>query len=576
MIGEVYFISIGINTYGSLGAVDSRTVLHIRNLSSSPLMGQRGIIDNAAIRSIDTIITGATNTVHLIDGTETKDNVTVGKSLLYTWGSSFPFDVSNTFDSSSSPPTVLPLPYRITSANFLKLNPTLIIAPGTALFSSTDIPVSPSFAIVPIITINPSPKTNINPAIIITQITTGMHHCIVRDKEGNIYSWGTDNSCGQLGRNIDPSIDRFASSGIVPTRIENFGPQTMTGAVIYLSSGYNHNGFITSKNQLYLWGDDSHGQCSGLSADMTIDNTTVHSTSESTASLSVPYPTRVSFLDGLPLHNYSSQSITKNIPLSITHEGATLTNAIVSISDEHHGYMYRVSCGAWHTAVLTLQGDLYTCGEKSHGALGHSLTPHDPEEEKDKEEEEYEPFVLNSSSRSVQLSNELTLPDVQSFVPIDELLQYKYDRGCLTGIVTEFRKVTIPLSPPPPYHPEPTDTDNQSSTETNKRYRTPDNESYLSMQIEEVACTSRATLVRTVTNSVYVWGTACLPGKLGDTKKMNNCNDSYYSLQRFTLVPQRLPIEQYLASALPSSSLSLSIRPYSLAVGREHYVISCR
>lgn len=70
------------------------------------------------------------------------------------------------------------------------------------------------------------------------------------------------------------------------------------------------------------------------------------------------------------------------------------------------GIVSTVSCGAWHTAIVSSSGDVYTLGNASHGALGH-IYP---------------------------LMHGVTVAECEEAVGTDKLFASRYELGCFSGI----------------------------------------------------------------------------------------------------------------------------------------------
>eukprot|EP01084_Bolivina_argentea_P254331 427549_1 len=93
-----------------------------------------------------------------------------------------------------------------------------------------------------------------NKNIINTQC--GARHCLFLDCDGNVYTVGTDNSCGQRGFKRDKN------------KIIGKNEQYLIDVndiIIDISCGGDHSIVLTEKNNLFFWGFNGFGQCSSIS-----------------------------------------------------------------------------------------------------------------------------------------------------------------------------------------------------------------------------------------------------------------------------------------------------------------------
>lgn len=131
------------------------------------------------------------------------------------------------------------------------------------------------------------------------QVICGKYHTVVVTTKGNLYTWG-NNNFGQLGIGLDKMYIT------IPCQIRDI-PK-----VKQVSAGTYHTAFITNKGELYTCGDNRSGQLGILGTTGT------------------------------------------DIPLKITFpEGIT-----------------DVSCGENHTVCITEDGQLYSFGSNHRGQLG--------------------------------------------------------------------------------------------------------------------------------------------------------------------------------------------------------------
>ena len=149
------------------------------------------------------------------------------------------------------------------------------------------------------------PKLNSNFSEAILQIAAGDTHCIALSKSGNVLSFG-GNRRGQLG-------DGQLTSSPVPRVSSHLRHRP----VVSISAGANHCMALTVSGNLYVWGDNTHGQ-------LGLGDTNFRA-----------YPT----------NNRSLRS----------------------------AKVCQISAGGNHSAVVTPQGRLFTFGANASGQLGIGL-----------------------------------------------------------------------------------------------------------------------------------------------------------------------------------------------------------
>ncbi|KAF0682697.1 Aste57867_25215 [Aphanomyces stellatus] len=133
-------------------------------------------------------------------------------------------------------------------------------------------------------------------------------------EQGHVYTWGRrDNGQLGLGRKwLHLEIETDGASSFTPTRIDpaQFGNEK----VVQVSAGAFHTAAVTETGAVFTWGKEDYGM---LGVGHTAD---IHK------------PRKVTLFDSEPA--------------------------------------IRVSCGGWHTAVVTRSGDAYVFGRGEYGRLG--------------------------------------------------------------------------------------------------------------------------------------------------------------------------------------------------------------
>ncbi|XP_072984660.1 PH, RCC1 and FYVE domains-containing protein 1 [Typha latifolia] len=188
------------------------------------------------------------------------------------------------------------------------------------------------------------------------------------DALGDVLIWGEGTADGILGG----GNTRVSSS--LGAKMDSHVPKALESAVILdvqnISCGRRHAALVTKQGEIYCWGEESggrlgHGVDSDVSQPKLIDalvNTNIelvacgeHHTCAVTLSGDLYTWGDGTFNFGLLGHgNEVSHWIPKRVngPLEGIHVSS-------------------ISCGPWHTAVVTSSGQLFTFGDGTFGVLGH-------------------------------------------------------------------------------------------------------------------------------------------------------------------------------------------------------------
>ncbi|TYZ64918.1 hypothetical protein PybrP1_001141 [[Pythium] brassicae (nom. inval.)] len=146
----------------------------------------------------------------------------------------------------------------------------------------------------------------------IVKISCGGAHTAALTDKGHVYMWGRCDS-GQLGIDrewLRDSDDDSMLGSSRPHRVDGFGADK----VVQVACGAFHSAAVTDSGAVYIWGKEDYGMLGvGQSSD-------------------VQRPQRIEFFDTLPA--------------------------------------LRVSCGGWHTVVVTKSGACYSFGRGEYGRLG--------------------------------------------------------------------------------------------------------------------------------------------------------------------------------------------------------------
>ncbi|XP_041007909.1 ultraviolet-B receptor UVR8 isoform X2 [Juglans microcarpa x Juglans regia] len=201
----------------------------------------------------------------------------------------------------------------------------------------------------------------------IVQISAGYHHSCAVTVDGELYMWGK-NSNGQLGLG-----KRAAATVHLPTKVECLDGITIKMAAL----GSEHSVAITDGGEALSWGLGGSGRL-GHGHESSVFGF-FKSNSEYT-------PRLIKNLEGIKVKNVAagllhSACIDENGCVFIFGEKVAYKvgvgdgdNATARVKISKLPYSEEVSCGGYHTCVLTSSGQLYTWGSNENGCLGIGST----------------------------------------------------------------------------------------------------------------------------------------------------------------------------------------------------------
>ena len=210
------------------------------------------------------------------------------------------------------------------------------------------------------VTLTPPPARGIR----ISQADAGDLHSAAVGSDGSLYTWGDNDSHGQLGRDTAGKQDSHPSKADTPAGV-NF---------IHVSAGYGFSVALGSDGSLYSWGDNAHGQLGRA----------VTSDTPANRPNKVETPAGITFVQASAGGSHAvalgsdgniytwgdngtgrlGRTVTSGSPAD--KPGKADTPADVTFTS--------VSAGQGHTVAVDTQGEIYTWGDNTHGELGRDTT----------------------------------------------------------------------------------------------------------------------------------------------------------------------------------------------------------
>lgn len=187
------------------------------------------------------------------------------------------------------------------------------------------------------------------------------------DALGDVFIWGEGTGDGVLGGGSH-RVGSFASG------IDGRLPKALESSVVLdihsLACGSRHAVLVTKQGEVFSWGEESGGRLGlGVDAD-------------------VSHPKLIDALSGMSIEQvacgeYHSCAVTLSGDLYTWGDSTYSSGFLGHGSEASHWipkkvtgqieglHVSSVSCGTWHTAVVTSTGQLFTFGDGVFGALGH-------------------------------------------------------------------------------------------------------------------------------------------------------------------------------------------------------------
>ncbi|XVF85951.1 hypothetical protein PTKIN_Ptkin17bG0158800 [Pterospermum kingtungense] len=187
------------------------------------------------------------------------------------------------------------------------------------------------------------------------------------DALGDVFIWGQGIGDGVLGGGVHKVGNSLNSKmdAILPKALES----TVVLDVHNIACGGRHAVLVTKQGEIFSWGEESGGRLGhGVATD-------------------IPRPKLIDTLSGMNFESvacgeYHTCAVTASGDLFTWGDGTHNSGLLGHGSEVSHWipkkvnsmegiHVSRVSCGPWHTALVTSGGQLFTFGDGSFGALGH-------------------------------------------------------------------------------------------------------------------------------------------------------------------------------------------------------------
>ena len=192
---------------------------------------------------------------------------------------------------------------------------------------------------------------------VLVQVTCGSYHTAAVTAQGDLYTWG-GGMYGKLGHGTEAGAS-------TPQRV-----QAMVGLpVSQIACGSRHTAVVTGTGIVYTWGDREngvagHGETEGHQYEPRRLERLAH---KRVAQISACGFHTAAVTDGGELYTWGEGKFGRLGHFS--ERNGHVPQLVESLLGKKPR---QVSCGGFHTAVVTEEGRLYTFGGGEHGQLGHN------------------------------------------------------------------------------------------------------------------------------------------------------------------------------------------------------------
>ena len=184
----------------------------------------------------------------------------------------------------------------------------------------------------------------------IIDIVYGQRHVMARTEVGEIYSWG-DNRFGQLGNN---------------TFFESLKPILVGNHIQSLACGSYHTLALTITGQVFAWGRNNYGQIGiGSNHDQLIPVKVSALDNENIRLVKCGSSHSFALTDNGKLYAWGGNSFGQlGLGNCIHQTMPTIVKFSVDVP------VKSVACGEYHTLILMITGEIYSCGRNDQWQLG--------------------------------------------------------------------------------------------------------------------------------------------------------------------------------------------------------------
>ncbi|XP_074310603.1 PH, RCC1 and FYVE domains-containing protein 1-like [Silene latifolia] len=184
------------------------------------------------------------------------------------------------------------------------------------------------------------------------------------DALGDVFIWGEGTGDGVLGGGV------LRVGSCLGIKMDSLLPKTLESAVVLdvqnIACGGRHAALVTKQGEIFSWGEESSGRLGhGVDADAS----------------------QPKLIDALSSTNIELVACGEHHTCAVTLSGELYTWGDGGLLGHGHGvshwvpkkvngplegiHVSYISCGPWHTAVVSSAGQLFTFGDGTFGVLGH-------------------------------------------------------------------------------------------------------------------------------------------------------------------------------------------------------------
>ncbi|GAM25148.1 hypothetical protein SAMD00019534_083230 [Acytostelium subglobosum LB1] len=197
-------------------------------------------------------------------------------------------------------------------------------------------------------------------------VSCGWEHVAVISSDGELFTWG-NNSQGQLGHGL--SVGKFQTT---PRRVETF----KSSPIIIATCGGEHSIAVDQSFQIYSWGSSRHGQLGhGVLTPQNLPKKIEHfQDGQKVTAIAAGYAHTLILKKSGDLFSFGWNEAgqlgvnnlkSRAIPMRVE------TSEIVGV---HGGKITQIACGHSHSVMCLENGDIYSWGSNTKGQLGHGNT----------------------------------------------------------------------------------------------------------------------------------------------------------------------------------------------------------